>query len=267
MQTIGPAARRPLLAGLLGALLLSAAPAPRTGDVRAELDAIEKELRSEFQLMRNAVSDASGELAEEIATSFAQEILPEFLERLAALARANEGTPDAEDAWMRVIRAATMTSLPQPAAREALGALTTHHIDSKALGSLCRNLRYAAESYGQETVVATLEAIGEKSPHAEVRANALMALGGVLGENCADDDPRLARAREILRRVGDEYAAETSYDGRPCGEAARATLFELDNLRVGQTCPDFEAVDAEGATFKLSDYRGKVVLIDFWGFW
>ena len=31
--------------------------------------------------------------------------------------------------------------------------------------------------------------------------------------------------------------------------------------------PDIEAPDLDGVTFKLSDYRGKVVVIDFWGDW
>jgi peroxiredoxin len=31
--------------------------------------------------------------------------------------------------------------------------------------------------------------------------------------------------------------------------------------------PDFEAVDENGAAWKLSDYRGKVVVVDFWGNW
>ena len=44
-------------------------------------------------------------------------------------------------------------------------------------------------------------------------------------------------------------------------------LFELRFLVVGKTAPDIEALDLEGKTFKLSDYRGKVVLLDFWGNW
>ena len=38
-------------------------------------------------------------------------------------------------------------------------------------------------------------------------------------------------------------------------------------LSVGNRAPDFEAQDVEGARIKLSDYRGKVVVLDFWGFW
>jgi cytochrome oxidase Cu insertion factor (SCO1/SenC/PrrC family) len=31
--------------------------------------------------------------------------------------------------------------------------------------------------------------------------------------------------------------------------------------------PEIEGEDQDGVTFKLSDYRGKVILLDFWGNW
>jgi hypothetical protein len=36
---------------------------------------------------------------------------------------------------------------------------------------------------------------------------------------------------------------------------------------VGQPAPDTEGQDLDGTHFRLSDYRGKVVLLDFWGDW
>jgi hypothetical protein len=36
---------------------------------------------------------------------------------------------------------------------------------------------------------------------------------------------------------------------------------------VGQEAPEIEGEDIDGKTFKLSDYRGKVVVLDFWGHW
>jgi peroxiredoxin len=35
-------------------------------------------------------------------------------------------------------------------------------------------------------------------------------------------------------------------------------------LRAGRPAPEIEGVDADGRTFRLSDYRGKVVLLHFW---
>jgi hypothetical protein len=41
----------------------------------------------------------------------------------------------------------------------------------------------------------------------------------------------------------------------------------LRTIRVGKETPEIAAGDLDGKDFKLSDYRGKVVLLDFWGFW
>lgn len=38
-------------------------------------------------------------------------------------------------------------------------------------------------------------------------------------------------------------------------------------LKVGTAAPDFTAYSADGAATKLSSFRGKVVLIDFWATW
>ncbi len=38
-------------------------------------------------------------------------------------------------------------------------------------------------------------------------------------------------------------------------------------LSAGNPALDFEATDIAGETFKLSDYKGKVVLLDFWATW
>ena len=44
-------------------------------------------------------------------------------------------------------------------------------------------------------------------------------------------------------------------------------IFELTRLRIGAIAPDIEGEDFDGVAFKLSDYRGKVVFLDFWGHW
>ena len=36
---------------------------------------------------------------------------------------------------------------------------------------------------------------------------------------------------------------------------------------VGQLAPEIEGEDLDGIPFKLSDYRGKVVMLDFYGDW
>ena len=76
-------------------------------------------------------------------------------------------------------------------------------------------------------------------------------------------EPRadVAPARALLEALSKDYS-DTKY-----AVQAKGYLFELDHLQVGMVAPDFESTDQDGQKFKLSDYRGKVVLLDFWGFW
>lgn len=48
------------------------------------------------------------------------------------------------------------------------------------------------------------------------------------------------------------------------GSPVAAQPFQAE---VGQTAAEIEGVDLDGVPFKLSDYRGKVVFLDFWGDW
>ena len=45
-----------------------------------------------------------------------------------------------------------------------------------------------------------------------------------------------------------------------------ATLMR-EQFGIGCTAPDIAGVDLDGVTFKLSDYKGKVIFLDFWGDW
>ncbi len=50
------------------------------------------------------------------------------------------------------------------------------------------------------------------------------------------------------------------------GEQAKARPpLRRPTLPVGDPAPDIVGEDTDGKLFKLSDYRGKVVLLDFWG--
>lgn len=51
------------------------------------------------------------------------------------------------------------------------------------------------------------------------------------------------------------------------GESLNAKIAKASMILVGATAPDFEQNDVDGNPIKLSDYRGKYVLLDFWASW
>ena len=53
----------------------------------------------------------------------------------------------------------------------------------------------------------------------------------------------------------------------PPGKQSKPAQPPSVGLEVGNLAPEIEGDDIDGKKFKLSDYRGKVVLLDFWAGW
>jgi len=119
---------------------------------------------------------------------------------------------------------------------------------------------------------ASLRSLLSESPHRNVRGHACRALALNLRGLSADTEDTdqskslMAESRALLMRVQEEFD-DVPYYGGTLGAAARGELFESDRLQIGMIAPDIAGADLQGVDFKLSDYRGKVVVIDFWGNW
>lgn len=71
-------------------------------------------------------------------------------------------------------------------------------------------------------------------------------------------------------RVGRRYLAVKSVDmatGAVVLEERPASDYTRFDALPGQEMPDFAFTTFDGATHKLSDFRGRYVLLDFWGTW
>jgi hypothetical protein len=78
-----------------------------------------------------------------------------------------------------------------------------------------------------------------------------------------------AAYEEAAAKYGDVvvYTNPNTKKSVTVGDQAAGELFELRNLAIGKTAPDIAGDDLDGKPLKLSDYRGKVVVLDFWGHW
>ncbi len=95
-------------------------------------------------------------------------------------------------------------------------------------------------------------------------------------EEMCDKDPqgaaRLRKESEEWLTLAAEKYGDVSIDGRKgagllVAHKAGRELFELRNLSIGRVAPELSGEDQDGQKIKLSDYRGKVVLLDFWSFY
>jgi hypothetical protein len=170
--------------------------------------------------------------------------------------------------------------------------LLADHLASDRLGELCKQLG-ESESLAAERL---LRALMARSPRREVQAQACFNLAGLLnqqasyatllkekpadrnrlekflGEECAKHvaslDPRKVEGdREKLYETILKSYAEVKVAGETLVEPARRELFIIRHLSIGKVAPEIEGEDLGGVKFKLSDYRGRVVLLDFWGHW
>ncbi len=53
--------------------------------------------------------------------------------------------------------------------------------------------------------------------------------------------------------------------GKPAAASKAANASKV--VDAGKPAPEIAGIDADGKKFLLSDYRGKVVLLDFWASW
>jgi hypothetical protein len=172
---------------------------------------------------------------------------------------------------------------------KATALLLRDHISSDRLGEVCEltTLTYYKDS---EVFLRTVLA---KSPHRKVKAIACMTLAqflhnGLRALDFIKDGPdgrrtdmwnnpfledlqRRDRAKvieevevllkEAVKKYGNVKAIRFS---ETIGEKAKSELFEVRHLSIGKVAPEIEGQDQKGEDLKLSDYRGKVVLLDFW---
>lgn len=143
---------------------------------------------------------------------------------------------------------------------EVADRMVEHHADSDQIVLLLPMLRPGVPQHDR-----WLEQLLDKTTNKQVKGNILFNTATQLAAyNNADAEKR---AVEIFKDIEQNYATSVDARQRPLGPLATEQLFILQNLSIGKVAPDIEGTDLDGVAFKLSDYRGKVVVLDFWGDW
>src|SRR5262245_59194354 len=146
--------------------------------------------------------------------------------------------------------------------KTSLELLLKEHAKSPQLKKVAQSLIYSE----RETTEPWLRALLKEATDKEVKGWGTYALGRVLRAEDGSGNRNLSEAEKLFEDVASNYGDVKGY-GQSLADAAKGELFEMRHLGIGQVAPDIQGEDLDGKKFKLSDYRGKVVVIDFWGDW
>ncbi len=254
---------------MLAALALCIAPAWLAGQQPTPVQPAQKleQLKQSFEekssdfmkKFKQKMDEAeSGKLYEQY-----QAMVKQAVSDARAIAEAAAGTEAAAEAWGFVLSNAPRSGDLELAGK-AVDILIDKHLASPAWKDLAPMIgSLAGMGLGEEKADTILHTLMEKSPHKVVQAAAMFAIGMQLVEQT--DDLAHTEGLALIERVAKEFADVK--EAKEYVKRAEGTLFRIEKLQPGMPVPDFEASDENGVKFKLSDYKGKVVLIDFWGFW
>lgn len=167
----------------------------------------------------------------------------------------------------------------------AINLLLAHHTPNPKLGPLVATVGYylpIPEEPFFSPALQLLQIVSDGNPDRAARGNATLGLAMlakrefsyVEADNDAESERLALRAIKAFERVVRDYGDCPNLRTlgiRPAtpnlaGEA-EFELRELRDLRLGALAPETVGTDLNGKRFKLSDYRGKVVLLVFWAGW
>lgn len=146
----------------------------------------------------------------------------------------------------------------QQRATAAVNAIFKDHVKSPSIAVVLPELAKAKAV----DLTPTLTAIVRQNPDRNIQAIAAYTLACHLHNNNGDEKRAIALLEALRKRF-----PKVPFEDGTLGVAAGIKLYEIQHLSVGKLAPDVQGEDADGAKFRISDYRGKVIVLRFWGDW
>lgn len=228
-------------------------------EARAEFDQLKARFDADFEGYIAKHADLLRHGKREEADQHRRENRPaeKFVGEFFAGAKKYQGSPAAAPflGWL-----VSSSQSNKELGEQAVKILLADHLMNLEIRSLLSiaGVRRMTLAYGRDGMRERLALFVEKSPHDEVRTPAryILAQGNLR-------DPKIsAEARQAaldeLRSIGAES------EGTLLAKQARAVVFEAEHLQLGMEAPEIIGEDLEGRSMRLTDFRGQIVLLEFW---
>jgi peroxiredoxin len=274
-------------------------PAGQTGGPtpEAQYESLVKEYDQALNRAREALRSAKTDVQKKQAGTLFPRV-EVFGPRFLALATEHPRSSVSCDALVWIVSRSRLSydSAPSRVAlmSEAMDRLVRDHVDDVRVGWVCRDLaRYASPL--RDTF---LRSVYEKTANREVRGCACLSLAQYLMNKASlveiarsaegkrpesmifitdayfaqmcltDPTPLIVEAELRLDETIREYGSLRGPQKKlTFAQVAALDLKQLRQIAIGKAAPDIEGADVDGHEFKLSEYRGKVVVLSFSGNW
>lgn len=255
----------------------------------AEFDEFQQELTKKAMKIQAEMADKGPEAMMEAMQPLQEEMTSKARETgakvLEIAAQAMEDMDTSLEAIEWVFSGANDSELTRAAGE----LLVRYHLDNERIPEVLSGLRMPTQASHD-----LFENVIEKSENRKVRALATLGFLEFMGQALQfapmADDERLAKAYpdvvaylksdtiaemndevilDHMKKLDEEYG-DVEVDGSTISEAISGEIRKIEiraRVAVGKVAPEIEGPDIDGTDFKLSDYRGKVVMLDFWGDW
>ena len=244
-----------------------------------------KDIRKEFRKINSKFAESIEEAETEDEKAKLEKEKSEAHAKLAEKAVSLSRVLDEERLEIKML--AYLTRMGKGEARDiAAKTLAIDHIESRFMGEWVESIAQFRTPFPH--VEKWLRFIQSKSPVKKVRGMATYALLRHMQKLAGSSKQRSAIAKAIGEEGPDylasrpkqkcdeavEWLAKTIIDEYPSAKIGDARAIKMaksimvaKRLAIGKIVPEIEGKDLDGVTFRLSDYRGKVVVLDFWGDW
>ena len=186
-----------------------------------------------------------------------REEYPNPKEAVAELKKIAKEHPDSQAA-LDAIAFVVQNSRGRGVGPEIMDILKKHHLDNDGLVDVVVSMMRIPTPAAKEF----LKLASTESKSKNVRGMAIYGLASGMERDKSKADEYKAHLQTLVKDYPD-----LEYRGRNIAKRAEGKLFAAEHLAIGKVAPEIVGADVDGKEMKLSDYRGKVVVLDFWGDW
>jgi len=229
----------------------------------ARLRSLDEEFRRSVETFFATAAEGEAAILDGEELDPAENPIARFVPRYRSFAEEHAGTPEAIRAWVWIVENAGRAPRFRAAAIHALEVLAEGYRDHRGLAPRIRFLHDCRPGPAVRTFLETVWL------HSEIDANRAAAGYGLarsrLQDETLDRTEQVSAARPLLVALIEFHADLPFHREVTYGERASGDLFELDHLGPGDLAPELDGIDLAGRPMRLSEHRGRVVLLVFRG--